>query len=117
VFPVICDAAREIGETLNDVIVGVLFVVCAGGAHVDFELQTVKRMFPRSHLCVHESMTTVSAESGDVNVMIDESLRIDVVKRALDQIGSFRVDARRQLLRVVTERAADVVNQAHPFNR
>ncbi len=74
-------------------------------------------MFPRAHLRVDESAAAVRAETGDVYVMIDESLRIDVVKSTLDEIGRAFADLRGELLRRVRERSADVVNETHLRSR
>jgi len=44
-------------------------------------------MLPRAHLPIDKRIRSIDAEAGDVYVVIDESLRIDIVERALHEVG------------------------------
>ena len=48
-----------------------------------------------------------------MNVMIDEPVRIDVVKGSLDEVGSFATQICGQLIRLSFEGAADGMNETH----
>ncbi|HKV37455.1 MAG TPA: hypothetical protein VJP89_24140 [Pyrinomonadaceae bacterium] len=48
-----------------------------------------------------------------MNMMIDESRRIDIVKSAFDQIGRALTNPARKLLRRLLESPADEVNETH----
>ena len=95
VFAVTVDMAHEIHETLNKLSVSRFFVRSAGGAHVDFELKTMKRMFPRPHLSINKSSTCTEAR--DVNVVIDQPLRINSSKARLTRSDDFALILRAVL--------------------
>lgn len=52
----VCD---EVCETLKQLRISAMFVIHAGGAHIDFELHAMKRVLPRSHLRVNERAAAV----------------------------------------------------------
>jgi hypothetical protein len=113
VFAVVWNTINQLGETLNKLIVRAWLVSGGGGTHVHLEFESMKRVSPRSHLRIHKSAAAVCADAGDVNVMIDEPLGIDVVESALDQIRRALANPARKLLRLVCERPADVVDETH----
>ncbi len=71
----------------------------------------MKRMCPRPHLSIDKSST--NAQSRNVNVMIDQSLRIYIVESALDQVRRFRAELVRQLFRSLREGTANGMNETH----
>src|SRR5688572_23599566 len=73
----------------------------------------MKRMRPRVHLRVDERVSAARAEARDVDVMIDESVGIDVVERAFDEVGSFLTQGGCEILRLSREGAADVMDETH----
>jgi hypothetical protein len=48
-----------------------------------------------------------------MNMMIDQSLRIDIVESTIHQVGRLRAELLREFLRSSRERATDGVNQTH----
>src|ERR1041385_4900783 len=73
----------------------------------------MKRVSPRQHLRIDERFRAADAETRDMNVMIDEPRRIDVVESAFDEVGRFYAEIGIQLFRLFRERAADGMDQTH----
>ena len=73
----------------------------------------MQRTAPAAHLGIDKSAGIASTNARDMSVMIDQLLWIDVRKRALHQVAGTLAQAALQLLRLVLERAADVMKQAH----
>ena len=107
------NAIDKIREPLNELSVGVLFVIRGGRTHVDLKLESMKRVAPRSHLRVHKRAAAVRTETGNVNVMIDEPRRIDIVESPFDQIRRALTDFAGEFLWFVRECSADVVDETH----
>src|SRR5687768_14219976 len=63
------DIAYETNKSIDELRVSLFFVSRPRGAHINFELETMKRMFPRPHLSIYES--SADSESRNMNVMID----------------------------------------------
>jgi hypothetical protein len=87
VLAVIRDVADKTRQPFDKLRITVFFVTDPGRTHVDLELQTMKRMRPSVHLRVEECVRAARTEACDVNVMVDELLRIDVVEGTLDEVG------------------------------
>src|ERR1044071_7721224 len=94
---------HEIGESSGGLRIGVAFVRHTRRTHIDLQLQTMKRMPPRQHLRIYKSVRAADAESGDVNVMIDQPRGIYVVKSVLDQVGRRCAEFGIQLFRLFCE--------------
>src|SRR5688572_22012462 len=67
-FTVSADMVHKVHKPIDQLRIGLFFVSSAGRTHVDFELETMKRVFPRAHFSINES--SACADAGDVNVMI-----------------------------------------------
>src|SRR5215510_199288 len=113
VFAVILDTCDETRESRSRLVISLVFIANARRTHIHLQLQTMERMSPRQHLRIDKSFSATDAESGNVNVVIDQLRRIDVVERAPDQVRRLRTNLERQLFRSSSEGAADGVNQTH----
>src|SRR6185369_11883513 len=60
------NVTHEPRESLNHLRISPRFVCNTGRTHVHLELQTMKRMFPRAHLRIDESLRAANAETRDV---------------------------------------------------
>lgn len=104
---------HEAHEPVDNLRVGLVFIDCAGRAHINLELQTMKRMSPRAHLRIDESVRAANAKTRDVNVMIHQLLRIDIVESAFHQIRRLNTELAIQLFGLSCEGAADGMNETH----
>jgi hypothetical protein len=68
-------------------------------------------MTPRAHLRINES--AARAQTGNVNVMIDQPGGINVVESAFDKVGGFVAEFVVQLLRLSGESPADGMDETH----
>jgi hypothetical protein len=105
--------AHQVHESFNQLCISFIFVGSTSRAHVDFEFETMKRMFPRSHLWIDETIRSPHSETSDVYVMIDQLARIYVVEGAVHQVGRFGTEFIVQLFRLSFEGAADGMNETH----
>jgi hypothetical protein len=110
-FSVVADVTDEACEPLDELRVRSVFITRARRAHVDFELETVKRMCPRAHLSIHKR--TTRTQPRNMNMMIDQSLRIDIVESTIHQVGRLRAELLHEFLRSSRERTTDGMNQTH----
>src|ERR1041385_2288641 len=105
--------AHEPRETIDHLRIGIALIVDTGRAHINLELETMKRMLPRAHLWIHESFRAADAEAGDVNVVIDQLLGIDIFESAFDEGRRLVAEFAVQLLGLLFECAADGMNETH----
>src|ERR1044072_6838819 len=91
-FAVPANMAHEADEPVHNLRVSLLFIDCAGRAHINLELKPMKRMSPRAHLRIDEGVRPANAKTRDVNVMVYQLLRIDIVESAFHQIRRFNTE-------------------------
>ena len=72
---------------MKEIDVGSGFRCDACRAHVDLEFQSMKRMRPGAHLLIDKGVAASDSDASEMNVVIDELRGIDIVERALNQIG------------------------------
>src|SRR5262245_44222924 len=95
--------AHQSRETFDHLRISVALIVDGRRTHINLELETMKRMLPRTHLWIHEGLCAADAETSNVNVMIDQLLRIDIFEGAFDEIRRLIAEFAVQLLRLLFE--------------
>ena len=110
---VIFNALHQRSQSCSRLRIGVVFIRNTRRTHINLQLQTMKRMPPRQHLRIYESLRAADTEPGDVNVMIDQSFTIYIVERTLYQVRRLRAEPGIQFFRLFCEGAANGVNETH----
>ena len=70
---------------------------------------------PGKHLRIDKGASAATSGSRDVSVIVNQPRWIDVFERSLDQAGGLCADLVLQLLRLMRERAGDVMNETHDW--
>jgi large subunit ribosomal protein L5 len=83
VFAVIFDARYKTRQSRGCLRIGFVFISDSRRAHINLQLQTMKRVSPRQHLRIDERIRAADTEAGNVNVMIDQPLALVAALRTL----------------------------------
>jgi hypothetical protein len=93
---VVFDVRDQLHEPLDHLFVSLLDVAYVSGAQVHLEPEIAKRMLPTAELWIYQDARVSISQTGYMCVVIDQSMRVDVVEHTLDKIiGGFGDPARQ----------------------